>query len=276
MSDLELPEGFTRLSEGPVELISLPERLPGLTRLGFDEPEGWQRSLAGSGRAGGRGTTAVVDLPDGPRLRVKQMKRGGIAGALWKDRYPGTGRLLDNLRLPIVALERGIPTAAPVALLAVEGPAGLYRAWIAFEELEQTASLTERFSSSAPPSTGELEAVAALIRRMHDAGIEHRDLNLGNLLLRDPAGEAGAVFVIDLDRARAHDGPLPDDLRRRALQRLERSHLKLFGAAVELPPWRRMYADGDPELALTLEQGRMLERIGLWLHKATWSKTKRS
>jgi len=274
MSDLGLPEGFTRVSEGPVELIAPPERLAGLMRLGLHEPEGWQRSLAGTGRAGGRGTTAVVALPDGPRLRIKQMKRGGIAGALWHDRYPGTRRLLDNLRLPLVALERGIPTAAPVALLALEGPTGLRRAWIAFEELEQTASLSERFGSSVPPSTARLEALAGLIRRMHDAGIEHRDLNLGNLLLREQGAEAGAGFVIDLDRARVHDGPLPDDLRRRALQRLERSHLKLFGTAVDLPPWRLLYAAGDPELALTLAQGRTLERIGLWLHKATWSKTK--
>ena len=60
--------------------------------------------------------------------------------------------------------------------------AGLYRAWLAVEELD-AADLRTRLAAGRPPSTEELGAALSVVRRMHERGIEHRDLNLGNLLV---------------------------------------------------------------------------------------------
>jgi hypothetical protein len=111
---------------------------------------------------------------------------------------------------------------------------------------------------------------------MHDAGVEHRDLNLGNLLLRRGGSGAGEAFVVDLDRARLWDRPVPLRLRIRALCRLERSTVKLFG---ERPlggfdlrrEWYRAYAGGDVELAARLDRARRANRLTLSLHRLGWS-----
>jgi hypothetical protein len=91
------------------------------------------------------------------------------------------------------------------------------------------------------------------VRALHDAGIEHADLNLRNILLveervfgRAPgasaAESAAAEFralVIDLDRARARAGPLDERRRRANLLRLYRSAAKLSA----LDGWRLSRAD---------------------------------
>ena len=106
--------------------------------------------------------------------------------------------------------------------------AGHYRAWLAVEELAGAVDLATAYASSAEPSRADLAAVMQAVRRMHDLGLEHRDLNLGNLLIR--LGEGGCeVFVIDLDRAKLHPGALSFHLRQRSLRRLERSYVKTVG-----------------------------------------------
>jgi 3-deoxy-D-manno-octulosonic acid kinase len=99
----------------------------------------------------------------------------------------------------------------------------------------------------ARPPHGEVAAVLREAGRqmgmMHAAGIAHPDLNLRNFLVagsevhviprsqatRDlqPRGTTLAVYIIDLDRARAYDGPVPPLRRRRDLARLMRSIRKI-------------------------------------------------
>jgi hypothetical protein len=56
-------------------------------------------------------------------------------------------------------------------------------------------------------------AAAGLVRRMHEAGVMHRDLTLGNFVGTGPEDLA----LVDLNRARCFDGPLPPHLRHRDL-----------------------------------------------------------
>ena len=128
----------------------------------------------------------------------------------------------------------------------LQGPPGLYRAWMAFEELDGATDLLARFRSSAPPQDDELRSVMAVVRRMHDAGIEHVDLNLGNLLVRDGNAGEREAFVIDLDRGRVRESGVDEVRRAVALRRLERSFRKNFPDA-EPPLWcYRLYAEDDP------------------------------
>jgi hypothetical protein len=120
--------------------------------------------------------------------------------------------------------------------------------------------------------------VTALVRRMHDRGLEHRDLNLGNLLLRAAPGRPSEAFVIDLDRARVWSGPLPARRRRRGLRRLERSCLKSGHPQAVDPGTRRLlyelYADGDALLAARLARGRRTAQLLLFLHGLGWRRTR--
>jgi len=241
------------------------------------DPDRW-RELTGSSSDGaaGRGATARLTLAGGVPVILKRMRRGGWAGRCWRDRYAGRRRLLNNLATPLEAARRGIPTAAPVALLLASAWGPLYEGWLAVEEITDAGDLAASYRRGVDPPPQLLRAVAALLRRMHDAGLEHRDLNLGNLLARERGVAEPEPFVIDLDRARLHEGPLSFRLRQRALRRLERSQVKLFlESAREGPlppaPWYELYAAGDRRLAERLARGRAVGRFLLGLHRMGWS-----
>ncbi len=114
-----------------------------------------------------------------------------------------------------------------------------------------------------------------LVRRMHDTGLHHRDLNLGNLLLRrSPSGEWEA-FIVDLDRAVLRQEPLSLGLRSRALGRLERSYVKQFGKSGPLGEQggqvlHTLYAGDDGALAHRLAAGRRFGKILLAVHRLGW------
>ncbi|HKQ61114.1 MAG TPA: lipopolysaccharide kinase InaA family protein [Candidatus Polarisedimenticolaceae bacterium] len=235
---MDLPPGFI-VERGPGRLfLAAADRAGALRALEFDRPAAWQRRL-GHQR---RGSTVRLELGPQVALRLKQLRRGGLFAALWHERFVGRRRLLANLTLALAARERGIPTPAPVALLVVAGPPGLYRAWLASEELTHAEDLRTRFQSGVRPSPAELAAALAVVRQAHDRGLEHRDLNLGNLAVRTAPDGRIEAFVLDLDRARLHPGPLPARRRRAALRRLERSGAKL---GVDRVDWKRLYGRED-------------------------------
>jgi len=267
----ELPDGFVAVGAGALTLIADATCVDELRDLGLHRREGWQERLTAPAGASGRGATRAIELPCGRSARLKRLRRGGWAASLWRDRYAGRERLLDNLRVPLEAARRGVPTAAPLALLIERAGAGLYRAWLAVEELD-AADLRTRLAAGRPLSTEELGAALSVVRRMHERGIEHRDLNLGNLLVGD--GPGPPAFVIDLDGARLHDGPLSFRARLRGLRRLERSYVKCCYPGVASEELRSSiyteYAGGDVELGRRLDRGRRCGRAWIGLHRLGW------
>jgi len=271
----DVPEGFEALRTDGTTLIVARDLSESIRSAGLESPENWQRHLAERGSGAGRGGTVRLRLAGGTTAVLKQMRRGGTLAALWRDRYLGTGRLLDNLRIPLEAMRRGVPTARPLALLLASGPPGFSRAWAAYEEIANAPDVIQVLRSTDPPTIEEIDVVVGVIRKMHDEGIEHRDLNLGNLLLRRRGEGASEAFVVDLDRARLWDEPVPMSHRIRALCRLERSSVKLFGERPLEPfdlrrRWYEAYAQGDPELAVRLDKARRSNRLKLGLHRLGW------
>lgn len=220
---------------------------------GLDRPAGWERAIArhDAGSASGRGPSGVVRL-GAMGARLKQLRRGGLAGPLWRERFIGRRRLHDNVHLPLEARRAGVPTPEPLALLVAHGPRGLWRGWLATEELEGARELEPARANVV----AELVAALAAARRLHDAGFEHRDLNLGNLLVRERPDGGVEGWVIDLDGARRHAGPLGPAARARSLARLARSLRKRHGfggTADELcEALDAAYAAGDVELEARL------------------------
>lgn len=271
---LAAPAGFAVERHGRSTFFGAARQLEALKRSGLAELSRWRELLRGAGTGSGRGATARLDLPGGSTARLKQLRRGGLAGPIWRDRYPGARRPLDHLHLPLEIARRGVATPAPLALLLIEGPRGLFRGWVAVEELASAEDLRRRFASGAPPTDEELAAVLAEVRRMHDAGIEHRDLNLGNLLLRRRAGEDPEPFIVDWDAARLHPGPLAFPARQRALRRLERSYVKSGARSAAADRTRTLfytlYAAGDTPLARRLERGRRAGRLWILIHRLGW------
>lgn len=143
--------------------------------------------------------------------------------------HPGPGwreivRNLLQLRLPVLdagqeyrallrLAARGVPSLSPVGYGVCGASPATRRSFLVTEEIAPAVSL-ERFCSrwrGAPPGARArrllIERIAQLVRDMHAAGVNHRDLYLCHVLLEpqtlETAREAAAVrlHLIDLHRA---------------------------------------------------------------------------
>jgi hypothetical protein len=205
------------------------------------------------------------------------MRRGGWIAKLWRDRYPSAARLVATLAAPVTAAARGVPTARPVALLVASTSGGMVEGAMAVEEIDGSLDLAHLVKARAV-TRGDLEAALGVVRAMHDRGVLHPDLNLGNILLRPRPGGAPEAFVIDFDRASFHAGPLPFSARQAGVRRLERSCAKLTGAPGPLGPgsedlWYTIYAGDDAGMAQRLARGRRLGRLAIAVHRLGWKRS---
>jgi 3-deoxy-D-manno-octulosonic acid kinase len=178
----------------------------------------------------GRGAAWRVARPDGDWL-VRHYRRGGAVALVLRDEYlrAGEPRPLRELHASIAARARGVATPEVVAaILYLSGP--LYRADLATRFVEGSRDLAAVTLGDSRADANERasawHAAGALLRLAFDAGVEHADLNLRNILIAGDAHRPRALLV-DLDRAVVHDHKVSDDVRSAMLARLHRSRLKL-------------------------------------------------
>jgi 3-deoxy-D-manno-octulosonic acid kinase len=147
----------------------------------------------------GRGAAWFI-ASGGRQWVLRHYRRGGFIARLSPDRYVWAGesrvrafaewRLLDLLR------RRGLPVPRPVA--ARYQRAGLcYRCDLITERIVDAQPLSSALATGALAESA-WRAVGATVARLHDAGVDHADLNAHNILLE----ASGAVSVIDFDRGR--------------------------------------------------------------------------
>ncbi|MEX2049557.1 MAG: lipopolysaccharide kinase InaA family protein [Gemmatimonadota bacterium] len=238
----ELPPVYQRVIRGRAEAFVWRDAAPWLESVLDTGIRAWASAQgAGSGtRFGGRGPVYVVAAPrPGPDARaewvVRHYQRGGLAAPLLGDRYlvAGVARPLAEIRASVEARRRGVRTPAVIAGVVYSGLAGaFYRADLVTELVPGVRSLSDvLFGESdrrerviAPAEA--LRQAGRMVRRLADAGVQHADLNAGNVLVDAGAREA---WVVDLDRCRFLDARA-GALAATMLRRLERS-LRKLGAA---------------------------------------------
>ncbi|HEY0633877.1 MAG TPA: 3-deoxy-D-manno-octulosonic acid kinase [Gammaproteobacteria bacterium] len=186
----------------------------------FFDPEQWRARQALTGVATGRGTTFFVRDGDHEWV-VRHYRRGGLIAKLIADRYLWRGieatRAWREWRLLATLYSEGFPVPQPIAARVVRS--GLfYRADIVTRRLDATP-LSERLQHGRL-SNPSWRAIGTTLRRFHDAGVWHADLNAHNILLRD-----GRVYLLDFDRGRR--GKLTSHQAQGNLLRLRRSLDKL-------------------------------------------------
>lgn len=189
--------------------------------ISFD-PQYFAERGALRGETPGRGIAYFIRLQERD-CALRHYRRGGVAARVLQDRYLWTGlertRAWREWRLLQRLWQGGLPVPRPVAARVVRH--GLfYRADIITERLVDACPLAAVLAE-AKLGEGGWKAIGACIRRFHDAGVCHADLNAYNVLL---AGD-GAVSLIDFDRGRVHAAGIR--WRRRNLARLRRSLHKL-------------------------------------------------
>lgn len=193
--------------------------------LGLDAAIGAPRLLDDEGEVAGngRGPTRVIALPGRrERLHWRRILHGGVLAPLWMGGLAGIGRVREELWVGAALHRRGAPVARPVLAVGLREGA-LWRAGVATVHLEDAVDGVT-FLASRPDRERVVRAARAAGRavgRFHALGGQHRELHLGNLLLRE-RGDDVEAWLIDLDGCRA--GAPPDAARRRReLRRLARS-----------------------------------------------------
>lgn len=199
--------------------------------------------------------TARLDTADGPLDVVVKQFRHRTAKDRLRRRLRGS-KALKSWRVAWKLLDSGLLTPEPVMRIESESESGpafyvcrylpdvtearyLFRAANAGAEREQFPGVD---------FPGFIEALGRTIRRLHDAGVWHRDMSGGNVLLRfGEDGRPTAFYLVDLNRARVGRPPSVSerlrDLSRLALFRPEHQELLLasYWGAPPSPVRRGLY-----------------------------------
>lgn len=145
----------------------------------------------------GRGETRFVQAGQDD-LVLRHYQRGGWVASLLADRYFFTGlartRAWQEWYLLEKMMQLGLPVPQPVAARVVR-IGGFYRQDIIIKRLVDTAALSKLLLDGNVPSDVWV-SVGQCIRRFHQAGVDHADLNAHNILL----DKDGKVYLIDFDK----------------------------------------------------------------------------
>jgi len=172
--------------------------------------------------SGGRGGAWFLESIHGPMV-LRYYSRGGMVAHLSQQTYIYTGmektRPVAELTVTRELFQAGLPVPEPIAA-AIWRKGPFYKAALLIRRLSETVAMGAIINTM---SLTRWRDIGSTIRRFHDYGVDHADLNCFNILLSDTA-----VFLIDFDRGKIRN---PSDgsqqWRERNLARLKRSLIKL-------------------------------------------------
>ncbi len=163
------------------------------------DPAYWRQQDAVVGEAVGRGSALFLETAYGPAV-LRTYLRGGWAARVTPDRYLFTGfgrsRPCREARMLEFLFDAGLPVPRPLAAITVRS--GMcYVGALLTRRIEGALPLADRVAGEHLPD-GVWAECGRAIRRLHDTGVVHADLNARNILV----GGQGGVHLIDFDRAR--------------------------------------------------------------------------
>jgi 3-deoxy-D-manno-octulosonic acid kinase len=175
--------------------VAMPQARPEL----FD-PAYWQTIGRCDGSAVGRGWVTFVR--GGPRdepWALRHYRRGGYAAKVVKDAYLWMGlaatRPWREFRFTNELYAKGLPVPRPVAAhVQRRGP--VYRGDLVTARIAPADALAD-ILAKAPLHAAHWSALGKMLRKFHDAGVRHDDINARNILLDDQH----KFWLIDFDKA---------------------------------------------------------------------------
>ncbi|MBW2272833.1 MAG: hypothetical protein JRG96_06155 [Deltaproteobacteria bacterium] len=262
---------FRSLRVGRGTLYVAPDFEEAVRSLGLPEPEALERMLADGAVGGqGRATTRVIELPGrSERLHLRPLCHGGALARVTRRSFLGLGRPLAELAVSAELLARGAPVSRSVLVLGRR--AGLFWQASVGSVYEEGTLDAAAFLAAGPTAARTLQAARAAgiaLRRFHDAGGRHADLQAANLLVRENESST-EVLVVDLDRS-VLSAAVPPARRMQELMRLYRSLLKreLLEAVGDrgCAAFLGSYTKGDRALRRALRAHLPRERLRVALH----------
>lgn len=180
----------------------------------------------------GRGQAWFIELT-GLSSVLRSYQRGGLVASVNRQTYIGcsaeNSRAYKEWRLLSELYQLGLPVPRPIAASFCRWPLSfipLYRARILLQRIPDVQTLDHLLAKSTV-SDDTWKQVGACIRRFHDQGVYHADLNANNVLLDNQQ----SVYLIDFDKSEIRKekqqvAPQQTQWKLDNLQRLKRSLLK--------------------------------------------------
>jgi len=274
-----IPASFTLLKKRNVFLLLREDYRDFLLQEGIDEIETYlakHRETASYLR--GRTIHPSIPLKGGERMVLRHYSHGGLLRFFTRDLYLFGSRSFQELALTEEIRSSGIGTVQPVGAMHRCFLTPFYRAYLMSLEIPGAKDMVHYLQDIGPQPAGEtlvakrkiIRSAGFLLRKFHQAGFFHADLQLKNLLVTD-----GKVLLIDFDRSYRKPS-LSTGERVKNLLRLDRSvdKWKRYGLPVSLRDrWRFFlaYAESDREIRETLRRALRTYSIRSFFHRLRWS-----
>ncbi|WP_428776478.1 3-deoxy-D-manno-octulosonic acid kinase [Vibrio sp.] len=208
-----------QITEGAQTVWLDPELLVENPWQSFD-PEHWRQQGRIIGSAQGRGTTWFVQL-ETLQVALRHYRRGGLFGKLVSDHYLFTGIKNSRSYQEFVLLQwlaaNDVAVPKPVAARVIRSGV-TYTADLISEKIPNARDLVSLLRDRTLPDS-VFHLIGREIRKMHNAQVNHTDLNIHNILVDDQQ----KVWLIDFDKCRKQSG---EQWKSQNLSRLERSFRK--------------------------------------------------
>jgi len=244
----------------------------------------WARLTRSTPVARGRSSVAMWRLPGREEgVVLRRYVHGGALGRLLGQRFWLSERPFVELALTERARESGVAVPLPLGVVVERLAWPTWRAAFLSVEVPGAEDMVHfccRMAQEPPDVTAKekrlvVREAARQVRSLHDAGIDHADLHLKNILLGHAREGSASVTLIDLDKARERD-PREIGFRLGNLMRLARSVRKLRVAQAALGGMDRVrflreylrgFEDGE---RLKKLWAPALVRSGAW-HEKWWA-----
>lgn len=183
----------------------------------------WEEQGGLAGEAVGRGSAYFLQTPFGDAV-LREYLRGGVPGRFNRDRYLFTGwersRPVAEFRILADLSAAGLPVPQPLAAITQRhGP--VYTGSLLTRRIMDSLPVAD-LAARRSDEPGFWKAIGASVRRFHDHGVVHADLNARNILV----DMEDRVYLIDFDRARLEPGQAAAYARN--MKRLRRSFEKIW------------------------------------------------
>ncbi|HEY3226307.1 MAG TPA: lipopolysaccharide kinase InaA family protein [Planctomycetota bacterium] len=260
-----LLDGYDSVYSGPHLVLIRPEWRPYLLEDVLSDFE----KVTAEERTGFRGRVEhFAYQPKGApgRVLVRELARGGLA-RFAGNIHLGMKRILRELRAVLRARTAGLNVPEIVACRATHAFGPFHRFTLVVREIAGARDLLALARETAPARHRRIIAdVAGEVRRMHEAGLYHGDLNVKNILL-----QGTEVYFIDLDRAVLRMARDPG-LDAANLSRLNRSVEKWLKDRVSRVDRLRFLFTYVQDRARIRDLARRCG-AGLWFHRFWWALT---
>ena len=182
--------------------------------------------------SGGRGGAWFINAA-GQQLVLREYLRGGLASHISRKTYTYTGehnvRSFSEFRVLKRMISMALPVPRPVAAWFRKVSPIQYRAAIIIERIQGAKPLADLIGML---SGADWYSLGQTIRRFHDAGVRHADLNCFNVLVVEKD-----FFLIDFDKGCIMPSGSRSNWKTDNLNRFARSLRKVGGDAALNQVW---------------------------------------